>query len=139
MNTGDTQQGPADTDDSQLSVRCDACAAALASPGRPTISFLLLDQFTIPLVGCDEHLEQFSSVCGLTTENGVSLLNHRPAGGLTCPGCRNASYNARQAVVPMAGGALAVIACPDHRSDIMERFRTGLETRHTLTASLEVV
>lgn len=137
MDTVDTHQLSADTPDSQQSIRCDACESALRSPGRETISFLLLDQFTIPLVGCNDHLEQFSSICGLTTEKGVKLLDHRPAGGLPCPGCRHASYNTQQPIIPLEGGALAVLACPTHQSDIINRFRTGLRTQHQLTSALD--
>ena len=44
------------------------------------ISFLLFDQLELPLIGCDNHLEQFTTICGLTTEETAKLLPHRPAG-----------------------------------------------------------
>ncbi len=137
MDTADTPQSPTDSPDRHRSIQCAACESALHSPGRETISFLLLDQLTIPLVGCDDHLEQFSSLCGLATDNSPELLGHRPAGGLHCPGCRHAPYDTHQPVVPIGSGGLAVLACPTHQSDIVGRFRAGLRIRDQLTASLD--
>jgi hypothetical protein len=139
MDIVDTLQSQRDSPNGQQSIQCTACESALHSPGRDTISFLLLDQFTIPLVGCDDHLEQFSSLCGLATENSAELLNHRPAGGLPCPGCRHAPYSTQQPVVPIGSGGLALLACPTHQSDIIGRFRTGLQIRHQLDASLDAL
>lgn len=116
---------------------CEACHAALTSIGRDTVSFLLLDQFTVPLVGCDEHLEQFRSVCALTTENSVELLDHIPAGGVPCPGCRLARHNPQQAIVPVDDGFVPVLACPTHQADVAERYHAGLETRQQLTSSID--
>lgn len=137
MDTVDTLQSPADSPNRQQSIRCTACESALQSPGRENVSFLLLDQFTIPLLGCDDHLEKFSSLCGLATDNSAELLNHRPAGGLHCPGCRHAPYNSQQPIIPVEDGGLAILACKTHQSDIIIRFRTGLRIRHRLNSSLD--
>ena len=137
MDTGETPQHPAETPDNTPSIQCTACESALRSPGRDTVSFLLVDRFTIPLVGCENHLKQFSSICGLTAESDTTLLSHPPAGGVPCPGCRHARHTVEQPVVPLHGGALAVLACPRHQSEIVARFREGLQTRHHLTASLD--
>ena len=61
-------------------VRCEACQAALRSPGRETIAFLLVDQLTIPVAGCADHLDQFSDVCGITAEHRAELIDFLPAG-----------------------------------------------------------
>lgn len=137
MDIVDTLQSPADSPNGHHSIRCGACESALQSPGRENISFLLVDQFTIPLVGCDEHLQQFSSLCGLATENSAELLAHRPAGGLHCPGCRHAVYNSEQPIIPVEDGRLAVLACSTHQSDIVGRFRAGMRIRHQLNSSLD--
>ncbi len=139
MDTEDTTQLPEDPLESQESIRCTACESALDSPGRNTVSFLLLDQLTIPLVGCDAHLEQFSSLCGLATDQSATLLSHRPAGGLPCPGCRNAPYSPQHPVVPVGDGGLVLLACPTHQSEILTRFRTGRRVHHRLDSSLEAL
>jgi len=72
MGTVELDHPPADPADSPSSIRCTACDAALRSPGRDTVSFLLVDQLTIPLVGCPDHLTQFSTVCGLTNYYSMS-------------------------------------------------------------------
>ena len=136
MDTVDTPQSPADTQNGRQSIRCTACESALREPGRETISFLLVDQFTIPLVGCENHLEQFSAVCNLATDSSAELLAHRPAGGLPCPGCRHVRYSPQQAVVPVGSGGLAVLACQTHQSAILNRFRAGLNIRRQLNAPL---
>ncbi|QAU11485.1 hypothetical protein EKH57_01065 [Halorubrum sp. BOL3-1] len=120
-------------------IRCTACESALRSPGRESVSFLLLDQLTIPLVGCDNHLEEFCSLCGLATEGRAELLNHRPAGGINCPSCRHAPHKPQQPVIPVGNGGLAVLACATHQSDILSRFRTGLQVRQHLTSSVDGV
>lgn len=118
-------------------IPCDACQSAIRSDGQRTVSFLLLDRFTIPVLGCDDHLDQFASVCGLTSKDPVELLHHRPAGGISCPGCRHARYAAGHPMIPVHGGAVLVPACPEHQSAITQRFHTGRRTRHRLTASLD--
>lgn len=117
---------------------CAACRDALHSIGRETVSFLLLDQFTVPLVGCDDHLEQFRSTCAFTTENTVELIDHVPAGGLPCPGCRLARHNPEQAIVPVEDGIVPILACPTHQADVAERYRDGLAARQQLSAPLDV-
>lgn len=102
------------------------------------MSFLLLDQLTIPVLSCDEHLEQFSSVCGLTSEDTADLLSHRPAGGVSCPSCRLAPYNSSHPLVQVQDGAIIPMACPKHQSEIVQRFHTGIQTQHQLTASLDI-
>lgn len=118
-------------------IRCDACQAALRSPGRETIEFLLVDQLTIPIAGCSDHLAQFSDACGLTAEQRTERLDFIPAGGINCPACRLARHSPEQPVIPVDAGAVGVMACPKHLSEILTRFQTGIETQHQLTASLE--
>ena len=128
---------PPEAVDHHRSVGCAACEAALRSPGRDSLSFLVLGRFTVPLVGCDDHAERFGSVCDLAADGDVSLLAHRPAGGITCPGCRRAPQRVQQPVVPVGDGQLAVLACPDHRSELVGQFGAGLRARHHLDASLD--
>ena len=128
---------PADVLDGLQTDHCEACRAALQSVGRDTVSFLLLDQFTVPLVGCEDHLERFRSVCALTTEHPVELLDHVPAGGVPCPGCRLARHNPHQAIIPVDDGLVPVLACPTHQADVAERYHTGLETHQQLTSSID--
>lgn len=137
MDTVDTLHSPEASPNGRQSIRCTACESALHSPGRESISFLLLDQLTIPVVGCDDHLEQFSALCGLTTDSSPELLNHRPAGGVTCPGCRHAPYKTQQPIIPIGSGGLAPLVCSTHQSDITDRLRTGLRIRNQLNASLD--
>lgn len=124
-----------DTHD-QSAIECDACQSALQADGRPAMSFLLLDQLRIPLLSCDDHLEQFSSVCELTTTDTAELLDHQPAGGIRCPGCRRTPNPSAQSLIPIHDGAIVVMACPEHQAEIVQRFQTGLDTHHQLTASL---
>ncbi len=137
MSPVDIQQQTVDDHDGYQPVPCGACQSALDSPGRDTISFLLLDQFTIPLVGCDDHVEEFSSVCGLTSEDNPTLLNHHPAGGIHCSGCHFARHEPEQPIVPIGNGAVIILACQQHQSDIINRFHSGLQTRQQLTTSLD--
>jgi len=118
-------------------VDCDACRAAIRSPNRQTVSFLLLDQFTVPVVGCVDHLEQFASICGLTTEDTATLLSHLPAGGVPCPSCRLAQYSSEQALVPVGEGVTGILACAEHQSHIASRFQTGLQTRDQLRTDID--
>ena len=103
----DVRQRP---DAEQPPVPCAACRAVFESPDRDAAAFLLVDQLTIPVVGCADHLDEFRAVCGHTTDGTADLLDHRPAGG---------------------------IACPTHRSQIVGRFQTGLETRRQITSPLD--
>jgi len=118
--------------DAEPPVPCGACRAALGSPSRKTVSFLLLDHLTVPVVGCEDHLEQFRAVCDLTTDGSAQLLSHVPAGGVPCPGCRLSTHGTRRALIPVAGGAAVVLGCPDHQSTIASRFETGQRTRRQL-------
>lgn len=139
MSPPDTPQHQPDDLPSHAQVQCDACEAALHSPERQSMAFLLLDQLTVPLVGCTEHREQFTSVCGLTTETTAELLNHRPASGINCPSCHLAPHNPGHPVIPVQGGKIAVLACPQHQTEVVERFHTGLETRQQLTTPLDTL
>jgi len=113
-------------------VPCGACRDALSEPSRASVSFLLLDQFTLPVVGCMDHLEQFRAVCGLTTEGRAKLLSHRPAGGVPCPRCRLSTHGTHRALIPVDGGAAVVLGCAEHQSTIAGRFQTGQRTRQQL-------
>ena len=126
-----------DQDDPASAIPCDDCQAALRSPGRETISFLLVDELTIPLAGCEEHLDQFSSACGLTAQQRSDLLDFLPAGGISCPACRLARHSAEQPVIPVDAGAVGIMACQEHLSEILTRFQTGIQTQHQLTTSLD--
>ncbi len=119
---------------SQPPVQCPACESALQSNDTP--SFLLLDQLTVPLVGCDAHLNKFTNICAYTTTDTAELLDHHPAGGVNCPSCHLAAHNPRHPVIPVQNGAVAVLACEDHQSQIVDRFQTGLGTQQQLTTSL---
>ena len=123
---------PAD-DGEQPPVSCADCRSVLGSISRDSVSFLLLDQFTVPVAGCADHLEQFRAVCGLTTDGRAQLLGHQPAGGITCPACRRSAHANRHAMIPVEGGAAVLLGCPDHQSTIAGRYRTGQRTRQRLT------
>jgi len=130
----DTEEPPPTVDASaEPPVPCEDCRQALRSKSRDSVSFLLLDQFTLPVVGCPDHLEQFRAVCGLTTDGRAQLLSHQPAGGITCPACRRSPHAAGHAMVPVAGGAAMLLGCPDHQSTIASRYQTGQLTRQQLT------
>lgn len=120
-------------------VPCDACDSVLRSNEDHAISFLLLDGLRIPLVSCEAHLDRFSTVCGLTSEGSVELLDHPPAGGISCPSCQFVPYSPTQAMIPVQDGAVAVLACPEHQAEIFNRFQTGLETHRRLTTDLDTV
>jgi len=133
---GEPQQPRPDADDAPT-IRCEACRSALDAPGREAVAFLLFEGRTVPVVGCADHLERFRATCGFATERTVELLQHRPAGGVPCPGCRLAPHNPYQPVVPVDDGVVAVLACSTHNTEIVERFRTGRRTRQQLTAPLD--
>ena len=133
----DEYQHQSETPPEQPPIGCAACRTALTGDGRDGLSFLLVDHLTVPLVGCDEHLERFVAACDLTTQDSADLLNHRPAGGIQCPSCRLAVHEASQPMVPVDDGVVVVPACPNHRTDTIDRFHTGLQTRKQLTTSLE--
>ena len=126
---------PADPgdDSTRPPVPCEDCRSALDSLARDSVSFLLLDQFRLPVLGCADHLERFRAVCGLTTDGRAQLLAHQPAGGITCPACRRSSHATGHAMIPIDGGAAVLLGCPDHQSTIASRYRTGQRTRQQLT------
>mgnify|MGYP006311777955 CR=1 FL=1 len=117
-------------------IQCNTCQSILKSESQQDIAFLLLDQLTIPMISCETHLEQFSSICGLTSDDTADLLQHQPAGGITCPSCRLAPHNPGQLMIPVQDGAIVAMACPEHQSKIIQRFQMGLETQQQLTSSL---
>lgn len=117
-------------------IDCDACQSAVDPEGRQDVSFLLLDHLTVPVLSCDDHLDEFAGVCSLTTDDSAELLDHRPAGGITCPACRNARYSATQPMIPVQDGVLALLACPEHQAAIAGRYQSGLETQQQLTSNL---
>ncbi|SFS79081.1 hypothetical protein [Halostagnicola kamekurae] len=137
MPAADFQYSEPGTDDGRPPVQCEACRSAFESDSRQAVSFLLVDQLTIPLVSCEDHLEQFASVCGLTTEDAAETLDHRPAGGVRCPGCQHAPHSGTQPVIPVREGAVLVVACPEHQSKILQRFQAGIQTRRTLSSSVD--
>ncbi|MFC6765843.1 hypothetical protein [Natrinema soli] len=136
MPAADRQRPRSDFTDGQPTIRCDECRSALRSDRQQAVSFLLLDNLTIPVLSCDDHLERFTSICGLTTEASADLLDHRPAGGIICPSCRLAPYSSTRPAIPIQDGVIVPIACPEHHSEIVQRFQTGLQTHRQLSASL---
>jgi len=116
--------------------QCEDCAAALQSGGRQAVSFLLVGTLTVPLVGCEAHLEQFRAICEFTSEKPAELLSHVPAGGIQCPGCRHAHHSSGIPVVMIEGGAVGIPACPTHAEEAIDRFQSGLETRQQLGVDL---
>jgi hypothetical protein len=136
MQPSDIQQSQSEITDDLPAIDCDACRSALDPESQRAVSFLLLDQLRIPVLSCDDHLEQFTSICGLTSDDLATLLHHHPAGGISCPGCRFASYSAAQFIVPVQDGAIVPIACPEHQSKIIQRFQNGLQTHQQLTSGL---
>ncbi len=118
------------------SLLCEDCEAALESGGRQAVSFLLLDTLTVPLVGCEAHLEQFRAICELTADGPAKLLSHVPAGGVQCPGCRNSNHTAGIPVVLIEAGAVGVLGCSTHAKEVLDRFQSGLEVRRQLGADV---
>lgn len=116
------------------SIQCESCHSALTAPNRETPSYLLLDQFTVPLLGCVDHLEQFRAICGFTTGDTADLLGHPPAGGIRCPTCRLTARTAGNILVPVSGGATVILGCQEHQSRIAERYETGRRIRQQLAA-----
>ncbi len=137
MSPADFQQSQSEITDDLPAIDCDACQSALDPDSQQAVSFLLLDNLRIPLLSCDDHLEQFTSICGLTSNDTAALLHHQPAGGISCPGCRFASYSMAQSLLPVQDGAIIPIACPEHQSKIIQRFQTGLQTYQQLTTGLD--
>ncbi len=127
---------PVDFQQPEPVIQCKECRSALQSASQQAISFLLLDQLTIPIISCDDHLKQFTSICELTTEDTADLLNHRPAGGISCPSCHLAPYNLAHHMVPVQEGAIVAMACPEHQSEIVQRFHTGLQTQQQITSGI---
>lgn len=119
-------------------IQCEDCESALHSHDDDSVSFLLLDQLTIPIIGCGDHVDQFVSICELTTTGRADIIGHRPAGGIRCPSCQLAHYNLHQPVIPIQTGAVALMACPQHQTEVLNRFQSGLETQQQLTSSLEI-
>ena len=117
-------------------LQCDDCEKALESGGRQAVSFLLLDTLTMPLVGCEAHLEQFRAICELTTEESAELLSHVPAGGVQCPGCRHSNHSMGMPVVLIEAGAVGVLGCSTHAQEVLDRFESGLEIRRQLGADM---
>ena len=118
-------------------IQCDACLSALHEPDRATMAYLLIDQLTVPITGCENHRQQFRSICEFSTDRDVDLLEHHPAGGITCPSCQRAPHRPHHPVIPLGNGVITVIACPSHETVVLERFQTGLQTQQQLTASLD--
>ncbi len=118
-------------------IQCEDCESALHSRDD-SVSFLLLDQLTIPIIGCGDHVDQFVSICELTTTGRADIIKHRPAGGIRCPSCQLTHYNLHQPVIPIQTGAVALMACPQHQTEVFNRFQSGLETQQQLTSSIEI-
>jgi len=118
-----------------VELSCPDCRAALASTGRDAVSFFLVDSLTIPVVGCEVHLEQFRLLCGISSDDTAKLLSHRPAGGIRCPGCRRANGSREHPLVRIGHGAAAVLACDTHEADVLDRLEAGLRARGELPGS----
>lgn len=137
MSPADSSQQQRDDFSRQPPIQCDACESALHANGG-AFSFLIMEQLRLPLIGCTQHLEQFRFVCGLTTDTTAEILDHYPAGGITCPSCRLAPHTTDHVVVPVQDGAVAILACQEHQAKIIDRFHTGLDTQQQLTTSLDL-
>ena len=115
--------------------QCPDCREALESGGRQAISFLLVDTLTVPVVGCDEHLEQFRAICELTTEDSAELLGHLPAGGIQCPACRTHEQGGGMPLIFVEAGAVGILACERHATAVIECYQSGLQARQQLGAN----
>ena len=114
---------------------CPDCRAALESGGRQAISFLLVETLTVPVVGCEDHLEEFRAICELTTEGSAELLDHLPAGGIQCPACRNHQQGGGMPLIFVEAGAVGVLACERHATAVIECYQSGRQTRQQLGAN----
>jgi hypothetical protein len=43
----------------------------------------------------------------------------------------------QQPVIPVQDGAVGVLACPEHQTEIINRFQIGMETKEQLTSSID--
>ncbi|ERG96152.1 hypothetical protein [Haloquadratum walsbyi] len=120
-------------------IGCIECQSALREATRETTAFLLLDALTIPIVGCSDHREEFASVCGLTSDEAAQVVEYLPAGGVNCPSCQLAPRTPNHPVIPIGNGGVAILACSEHQSELINRFQTGLATRDQLTTSLDTI
>lgn len=115
--------------------QCPDCQEALETGGRQAISFLLIDTLTVPVVGCDAHLEEFRAICELSTDGSADLLEHLPAGGIQCPACRNHDQAGGMPLIFVEAGVVGVLACETHAKELIECYKSGLEARQQLSAN----
>ncbi|WP_248896997.1 hypothetical protein [Haloplanus halobius] len=137
MPSGDATRSSPDEVQHPPPIQCEACESALQNRDGHTLSFLLLDRLTVPVVGCDDHVTEFASVCGLTATDRTDVIDHPPAGGIRCPSCQLARYDIGHPVVSVQDGAVGILACQDHQAELVDRFHEGLDTQEQLTASLD--
>ena len=118
-------------------IQCEECESALHNHEDHTVSFMLLDQLTVPIIGCGDHVNEFVSICELTTTGRAKVIEYPPAGGISCPSCQLAPYNLQQPVIPVQNGAVGILACPEHQTEIINRFQSGIATQEQLTSSID--